>query len=112
MSETQLRSAIVEALNATGMVHVWRVHAGGVKVRGGWMNLCPTGTPDVCGYTLRGGRFVGIEIKVPKGKTMKTRAAAQLAAQSHIAAHGGISGQVESVSEAISLVASALARRP
>jgi hypothetical protein len=110
MSETALRSSIVDALNATGMCRVWSVHAGRVKVRGGWMHLSPVGTPDICGYALGSGRFIGIEIKVAGNRTDKARAAAQTAFQVHIATHGGISGQVESVAGAMALIRRALER--
>jgi hypothetical protein len=108
MSETALRSAIVDALNATGLVRVWSIHAGRVKVRGGWLHLCPTGTPDVVGYTLRSGRFVGIEIKVSGNRTKKERAEKQHAFQCDIALHGGISGQVETADDAITIIRRAL----
>lgn len=107
MSETALRSAIVAALNATGLCRVWSVQCGRVRVRGGWMMLCPVGTPDVCGYLYRDGRFVGIEIKVEGNRTHKDRAAAQAKFQADIRAHGGVVGQVESVAEAVALVGGA-----
>jgi hypothetical protein len=108
MSETALRSAIVYALNATGLVRVFSVTAGRVRVRGGWLHLCPVGTPDVIGFALRSGRFVGIEVKVGGNKTDKVRAEKQRAFQADIAAHGGIAGQVDNVASAISLVRQAL----
>jgi hypothetical protein len=107
VSETALRSAIVAALNASGLCHVWSVHCGRVKVRGGWMHLSPVGTPDICGYTFRSGRFVGIEIKVAGHRTDKDRAAAQAAFQADIQRHGGISGQVTSAVEAVALLRAA-----
>jgi hypothetical protein len=112
MSETALRSAIVVALNASGLVRAWSVHAGRVKVRGGWMYLCPPGTPDVLGYTLRSGRFLGLEIKVPGNKTEKARAEKQAAFQTAIRASGGIAGQVENADEAVALVREAIGAGP
>jgi hypothetical protein len=109
LSETDLRSAIVLALNATGLCHVWSVHAGRVRVRGGWMHLCPVGTPDVCGYS-RDGRFIGIEIKVAGNKTDPERAEKQRAFQADITRHGGIAAQIESVAEALEVVRAAIAR--
>jgi len=110
MAETALRAAIVDALNATGLVRVWSVHAGRVRVRGGWMHLSPVGTPDVCGYALRDGRFIGIEIKVPGNRTAKERAEAQREFQRQISTHGGISGQVTSAVEAVALLRNAIGR--
>lgn len=109
MSETALRSAIVDALNATGLCRVWSVHAGLVKVRGGWMHLSPVGTPDVCGFT-NAGTFIGIEIKVEGNKTRRERAGAQAAFREDIARRGGITGVAMSVAEAIAIVASATGR--
>lgn len=39
-----------------------RTQSGKVKVKGGWMNLCPTGTPDTMGFAVD-GRHIGIEYK-------------------------------------------------
>jgi hypothetical protein len=74
------------------------------------MHLAPSGTPDVVGFSLSGGRFVGIEIKVAGNKTAKDRAVAQRSFQQEIATAGGISGQVETIAEAIELVRTALGR--
>ena len=59
------------------------------------MHLCPVGTPDVVGFALASGRFVGIEIKVEGNSTKKARAGNGSARfQALIDEHGGISGQV------------------
>jgi hypothetical protein len=72
MSEQQLVAAIIEAVNDTGLAHVWRCHAGRVRVRGGWIRLAPNGTPDIVGYSiLHAGVFVGIEVKIPIGKNKR-----------------------------------------
>jgi hypothetical protein len=105
MSETALKREIVDALNKTGLCRVWSTPSGKVQVRGGWMYLAPEGTPDVCGFA-RDGRFVGIEIKVPKHKTKADRAEKQLAMQHAIRIAGGISAQVESVDQALTILRS------
>lgn len=47
MSETQLQASIVDSLEKMGYL-VIRVQSGKVRVRGGWMQLAPEGTPDLC----------------------------------------------------------------
>jgi len=106
--EGGIKRAIIESLNATGLVRVWNSPAGRVRARGAWVHLAPEGCPDVVGFALWDGRFVGLEIKDPKGTTDKARAEKQRKYQQIIAAHGGISGQVTSVVEAIDLVRAAL----
>lgn len=100
MSETAIKRSVIDAMNATGLCNVWSTPSGKVQVRGGWMSLAPEGTPDICGFA-RDGRFVGIEVKVPKHKTNPKRAEKQKAARDAILAAGGIAGQVISAEEAI-----------
>jgi hypothetical protein len=106
VSETAIRSAIVDALNATRLCRVWSAHAGIVKVRGGWMHLSPEGTPDVVGFS-RSGIFIGIEIKVAGNKTTKERAAKQAAFREAIARAGGMTGVATSIGEAVAIVTAA-----
>lgn len=47
-----------------------RTQSGKVKVKGGWMNLCPTGTPDTMGFSID-GRHIGIEYKDTKSFASK-----------------------------------------
>jgi hypothetical protein len=110
LSETDLRSTVVFSLNATGRCRVWSVHAGRVRVRGGWMHLCPVGTSDVIGFEFDSARIIAIEIKVAGNKTDPARAKAQLAFREEIARHGGITGVATSVAEALSIVARATGR--
>lgn len=105
MSETDIKRAIVTAMNATGLCRVWSTPSGRVQVRGGWMSLAPEGTPDICGWA-RDGRFVGVEVKVPGHKTKPERAAKQSQAQTDIRSAGGISGQVEDAASAVRLLSS------
>jgi hypothetical protein len=62
MSETSAVTApIVKALNEAGYWAI-RLNSGKVKVRGGWLNLCPPGTPDIL-VLLSGGRCLWVETK-------------------------------------------------
>jgi hypothetical protein len=106
-AETELQRAIVLALEALG-VTVIRTQAGRVPVRRGWLHLAPEGWPDLTGY-LPDGRFLGLEIKVPKGKTDKDRAEKQAAWRARAGAAGCVVGQVDSVAAAVLLVRGALA---
>jgi hypothetical protein len=51
-----------------------RTQSGKVKVKGGWMNLCPTGTPDTMGFTID-GRHIGIGYKDTKSFSSKDHGA-------------------------------------
>ena len=107
MSEADIKRATIDALNATGLCLVWSTPSGHVQLRGGWMSLAPKGTPDVTGIA-RDGRFIGIEIKKPGARTNKDRAKRQIDFQGHIARLGGISGQVESAAEAVTILLNAI----
>ena len=41
---------------------IYRTQSGKVRVKGGFMSLCPKGTPDTTGFTVD-GRIIGIEYK-------------------------------------------------
>ena len=45
-----------------------RANSGKVKVKGGFMQLHPKGTPDIIGFSIE-GQFIGIELKRPETKT-------------------------------------------
>lgn len=94
MSESDLKTAIISALNAAGCC-VWRNQAG----RARRMKLAPTGSPDIVGFT-RWGRFIGLEIKLPKGTTSPQ----QDEWLSRMRDAGCIAGVARSVSEAIEIV--------
>lgn len=63
MSEAALTRAVVEALAKVPGVTAWRCNSGKVRVRGGFMQLAPNGTPDIIGFLRPAGRFFGIELK-------------------------------------------------
>lgn len=100
MSEQQLTRAIIEAVNGTRLAHVWRNQSGRVRVRGGMMYLAPAGSPDVVGYMLAGGRFVGIEVKLPGEKPT----AIQDTWREEITKAGGVAATAWCVADAIAAV--------
>ena len=56
MSESDLYARIVEVAKKLGLIAL-RLNSGKVPTRGGWMQLCPVGTPDAvifgpCGQAL------------------------------------------------------------
>lgn len=64
MSENELQRDILTHLGKMPGVTAWRCQSGKVKVRGGWMELAPNGTPDIIGF-LDSGQFLAIEVKLP-----------------------------------------------
>lgn len=71
-SETEIKKEICDYVKRRGF-RVYRMNAGSVKVRGGWMRLCDKNTPDnlfsVC------GRFVWCEVKKKGLQATKEQAA-------------------------------------
>lgn len=94
MLEADRQAAIVEALASVGRM-AFRVQSGKVKVRGGWMQLAPTGTPDL--YVLGWG---WLECKAEKGKLSP----AQLAMHDRIRIAGERVAVVKTPAEAIRMV--------
>ncbi len=72
MSETSdVVRPTIKKLNGIPGVVAYRIHSGRVPVRGGWMHLGETGTPDI-GCTVR-GLSVYFECKDDKGETKKAQ---------------------------------------
>lgn len=94
MTESELKTAIIKALNRCGCM-VWRNQPG----RARRMQLAPTGTPDVIGYSPF-GRFIGLEIKLAKGVVSD----AQRWWIDDMKSKGCIAAVVRSVQEAIDAV--------
>lgn len=67
MSENAIQRKILDALAAAG-AHATRVHAGKVKVRGGWMQLAPEGTADIHVTVPPRGRTLWLEVKTEDGE--------------------------------------------
>jgi len=59
--ESKLKLEVTSFLKASGEFYL-RLNSGKVKVRGGYMQLCPTGTPDF--VVFRKGSVNWIELKV------------------------------------------------
>lgn len=62
-TETDLKARITKAVKAIPGVKAWRNNAGRVKVRGGWMQLGETGSPDILVFTSKSTG--GFEVKRP-----------------------------------------------
>jgi hypothetical protein len=53
---------------------IYRTQSGQVRVKGGFMHLCPKDTPDTTGFTVD-GRIIGIEYKTQKAFSEKNHGA-------------------------------------
>lgn len=65
-SETAIQRAVVQTARRCGLL-VFRMNAGKVKAKGGWVQLAPPGTPDVLCFTALGA-VIWIETKTVIGK--------------------------------------------
>lgn len=61
MKEGDLVKEIISHYKNRDNIKLFRVHSGKVQIRGGYMQLAPAGTPDICGY--KGNTFIAIECK-------------------------------------------------
>lgn len=103
MSESTIQRAILDALLAAG-AFAFRAQAGKVKVRGGWMTLCPPGTPDILVIVPPRGLVLGLEVKTATGEERES----QLAWAAKVRARGGVVETVRSPSEALEAYARAV----
>lgn len=97
--ENALQRRILDALEALPDAEFLRVNSGKVKVRGGWMQLAPNGTADILGL-VRGGRFVALEVKLPKEQPNPD----QLAFGRRVVELGGFFAVVRSIEDAVAAV--------
>ena len=99
MSETQLSTAIREALLATGKVILWRNNTGKLQDRTGrWVTYgLGVGGADLVGMLRGSGRFVAFEVKMPNGRVTPE----QVAWHRVVNASGGYAVIVRSVGEAM-----------
>jgi len=72
---------------------MYRTQSGQVRVKGGFMHLCPKDTPDTTGFTVD-GRIIGIEYKTTKAFAGKNHGASdgQIRHLIDIFEAGGLSG--------------------
>lgn len=84
---------------------VYRTQSGMVKVKGGFMHLCPNGTPDTTGFTID-GRIIGIEYKTPKAYATKNHGASdeQLEHLNDIRLAGGLAGIASNIDQVIDIL--------
>ena len=73
MTEANISRSIQKALPALG-VRVLRLQSGKVRTATGFVQLCPTGTPDLL-VIARNGRVVWLEVKRPGEKPTAEQAA-------------------------------------
>ena len=67
MSETrEVTNPLVKMLNQAG-IFAMRLNSGKVKVKGGWMHLCPSGTADIIAFPKH-KPITWVETKLEKGK--------------------------------------------
>ena len=71
-SESDIQRAILDALGAVG-AFAFRAQSGKVKVRGGWMQLCPAGTPDILVLVPPHGLLLGLEVKTATGEERESQ---------------------------------------
>jgi hypothetical protein len=72
VGEAELQASIVSSLERLGYL-VIRVQSGKVKVKGGWMQLAPEGTPDL--HVMSPGLATWLETKVKDGKLRPSQVA-------------------------------------
>lgn len=102
MGETRISKAIADFLRKNfPQIQFTRLQCGLAKGwRGGVIKLSEEGWPDYIGY-LPDGRFIGIEIKDPNGRTDKIRKAKQAARGDDITSAGGVYLVLTSVEDAM-----------
>ena len=99
--ETIVKDQVVAYLKKAGHFHL-RLQSGKVKVRGGFMQLCPEGTADfqVC---IKPQTY-WIELKAPKAVTAKARKVAQAAFGDEVRALGHVYALCESLDDVRSVL--------
>lgn len=78
--EGKLKAEVQDFLGKLGMFYM-RLQSGQVKVRGGFMHLCPTGTADLVVYPSKGFSVGWIEMKQLKGVQRKSQVEFQAKAE-------------------------------
>lgn len=102
LTEKRLQSAIIEALNYSGLCYVWNINSGSIETKGGYrVQLARAGTSDIIGLT-RTGRFIALEVKLPN--RLRTVTDKQQAFLDQIANMNGITGVVTDPNMALEIV--------
>lgn len=100
--ETAIQTAILEAVNASGLATLWRNSTGFDAQHRVKYGLC-RGSADLIGITAR-GQFVAFEVKTPTGRaTTEQRLFLAL-----VARNGGLARIVRSVEDAMVAIREAL----
>lgn len=103
-NETEVSKQIREAVKKNfPQIRFKRNHCGKIKSGRYWVDLGEAGWPDYIGY-LPDGRFFGLEIKDPKGRTKKDRQELQDTRLADIGKCGGVGIKASSVDEALTKI--------
>lgn len=103
MTEKQLQKQIVEFLNYNGC-NVWMTNAGQVPIgdTGRRIKVGFAGLSDIIGIRRRDGRFIAIEVKLPKRRKNVSDKQAEFLAKTKL--FGGIVGVATSPEEALQII--------
>jgi hypothetical protein len=94
--ETQLKNDVVKYLKAAGLFF-FRMNSGKVKVRNGWMVLCPKGTGDF--LIFRGPLIFWAELKAAGQATSKEVSQKQQEFRERVLSEGHHHARCESVED-------------
>lgn len=101
-SESQLQREVLAHCQGHPLIKfMLRTNSGKVKVKGGWMQLCATGTADLNGMTIN-GIWIAIEMKDEAAWNSTNHGASdeQVAFLESVRDSGGLSGIACSVEHA------------
>lgn len=96
--ETKLQRTLLEYLLLRG-IFAWRNNSGFVRIGKRMIELAPAGSPDLIGI-LPGGRFLGVEVKMPG----EAPSPVQVKFQAQMRAMGAAVFTVHSLSELIEVL--------
>ncbi len=96
--EGKIKAEVQDFLKKSGR-YFMRMQSGKVKLRGGWMYLCPEGTADILTFDAA-GRCIWLELKQLKGVQRE----AQLLFEQRVRAMGHSYAVVKSVDDAFRAV--------
>lgn len=102
MSETALMRAIRGAVNATGLAVVWRNNVGHAQTADGRHIVfgLGVGSPDLVGFLIPSGRFLGLEVKAGRGRSSHEQVAWHTAA----ARRGALVAVVSTIPDALEVI--------